>query len=129
MANPASFTITELPVNTATARPAVQTVDTDTTTGIPCDPKSQMDRLFFEFFNAAAQAITITFLAGDNPPSHLTRPLTVELTATGGATPSRIVGPFESQRFVRADGTIRIAFVAASGSPNVQVRAYRLQKI
>lgn len=126
MANPASITVTALSANAATARPAVQTIDTDGT--VPCDVKGSMDRLVFEIVNAAAAAVTVTFKAGVIPPSHLSRDLAVALTATGGATPAVIVGPFESARFLKANGQIDIAFLAASSTPNVTVRCYRLPK-
>ena len=126
MANPSSVTVTALAANSSTARPAVQTVDTDGT--VPIAVGGAMDRLIFEFVNAAAAALTITILAGDNPPSPLAADLAIALTATGGATPAVIAGPFESARFMQSDGTVNVAFLAASSTPNCTVRCYRLPK-
>lgn len=126
MANPSSITVTALAANSSTARPAVQTIDTDGT--VPVSAGGAMDRLIFEFVNAAAAAVTITIKGGDNPPSPLSQDLAIALTATGGATPAVIAGPFESARFLQDDGSVNIAFLAASSTPNVTVRAYRLPK-
>lgn len=127
MANPASITITTLGANASVNQPAVQTIDTEA--DVPCDVKGSMDRLFFELVNAAAAAVTVTFKAGVNPPSLAARDLIVAMAATGSAGDKQLVGPFESARFVKGDGKIDINFDAASGSPNVTVRAYRLPKL
>lgn len=87
-----------------------------------------MDRLIFELVNAAAQALTVTIKAGANPPSPLAQDLAIAMAATGGGTATQIVGPFESARFMKADGSVDVAFLAASGSPNCTVRCYRLPK-
>lgn len=126
MANPASITVTALTANSATNRPTAQTLDTDGT--IPVTVGGAMDRLIFEVVNAAAAAATFTVLAGDNPPSPLSADLAIALAATGGATATRIVGPFESARFMQSDGSVNVSILAASGSPNVTIRAYRLPK-
>jgi hypothetical protein len=52
----------------------------------------------------------------------------VALTASGGATPGKLIGPFESARFVDGDGKVQVLFTPASGSPNAGVRVYRLPK-
>lgn len=127
MANPASITVTALSGNGGTNRPTAQTIDTDGT--VPVTVGGAMDRLIFEIVNAAAAALTVTFKAGANPPSILARDLAISLAATGGPTATQIVGPFESGRFIKADGSVDIAFLAASSTPNCTIRAYRLPKI
>lgn len=126
MANPSSITVTALSANSSVARPAVQTIDTDGT--VPVAAGGAMDRLIFEFVNAAAAALTVTIKGGDNPPSPLSQDLAIALTATGGATPAVIAGPFESARFLQDDGSVNITFLAASSTPNCTVRCYRLPK-
>lgn len=126
MANPASITVTALSANGGTNRPTAQTVDTDGT--VPVTVGGSMDRLIFEIVNAAVNALTVTVKAGANPPSILSRDLAIALAATGGASATQIVGPFESGRFIKADGSVDIAFLAATGVPNCTIRAYRLPK-
>ena len=123
MANPASLTINELAANGSIAQPAAQTIDTNGT--VNCAVGSLTDRLYIEAVNAAANAITVTVKGGANPPSHLSRDLAVTVPVSPGA---RIIGPFESGRFVKADGSIDVQFQAASDSPNLAVRVYRLPK-
>jgi len=126
MANPASITVTACSANSAVNQPAAQTIDTDGT--VPITVGGRMDMLILEIINAAAAALTVTIGAGDNPPSPLAADLAVALAATGGATAKRIIGPFESARFLQSDGTVNVTFLAASSTPNATVRAYRLPK-
>ena len=126
MANPASITVTALTANSGVARPAAQTLDTDGT--VPVTVGGAMDRLILELVNGAAAAVTVTVKAGDNPPSPLAADLDIALTGSGGATPAKIIGPFESARFMQSDGSVNIAVLAASSTPSVTVRAYRLPK-
>lgn len=126
MANPSAITVTACSANSAVNQPAVQTIDTDGT--VPIAVGGAMDRLILEVINAAAAALTVTIKAGDNPPSPLAADLAIALAATGTATDKRIIGPFESARFLQDDGTVNVAFLAASSTPNATVRCYRLPK-
>ena len=87
-----------------------------------------MDRLFFELVNGAANAITVTIKAGASPPSILAQDLALSVGAASGGTDKKIFGPFESGRFIKADGTFDVQFTAASGTPNLAVRIYKLPK-
>lgn len=129
MANPASITVTALTANAAASFPSAQTIDTDGT--VPMDPGGKTDRLILLVENAAAAALTVTIKAGDNPPAIMAGQgdLAVSVAASGGGTAKRVIGPFESSRFVQDDGTVNVAFLAASSTPNCTVRAYRLPKI
>lgn len=124
MANPASLTITDLTKNAALNQPAVQTADTDGT--INCPTAGKTDRLIMEIINLAATAATVTILAGTGAQALIPQDLAVALAATGTATDKRIIGPFEAGRFMKADGSIDVAFLKASGSLNCTVRIYRL---
>jgi hypothetical protein len=126
MANPASITVTACSANGAVNQPAVQAIDTDGT--VPIAVGGAMDRLILEIINAAAAALTVTIKAGVNPPSPLAADLAVALAATGTPTDKRIIGPFESARFLQDDGSVNVAFLAASSTPNATVRCYRLPK-
>ena len=123
MANPVSLTINELPANSAVDSPAFQTIDTNGT--VNCPAKSYTDGLTFGLQNNAAQAITVTVKAGTGVQAHTARDLAVTLGATGSPTASKVLGPFESARFVKADGSLDLAFQAASGAPNLSIRAFR----
>ncbi len=124
MANPASLTITDLTKNAALNQPAVQTCDTDGT--VNCVAAGKTDRLIMEVINLAATAATVTVLAGTGDQAMIAKDLAVALAATGTATDKRIIGPFEAARFMKADGSIDVNFLKASGSLNCTVRVYRL---
>lgn len=124
MANPANLTINELLANAAIGQPAAQTIDTNGT--LNCAVKSLTDRLMLEVVNTDDAALTITVKAGTGVQAHTARDLAVALTATGGASPAKLIGPLESARFVKADGSIDVQFQAATGSPAASVRVYRL---
>jgi hypothetical protein len=124
MANPASLTITDLVKNAALNQPATQAIDTDGT--VNCATAGKTDRLIMEIINLAATALTVTILAGTGAQALIPQDLAVALAATGTATDKRIIGPFEAGRFMKADGSIDVAFAKASGSTNATVRIYRL---
>ena len=124
MANPASLTINDLSANASINQPTAQTVDTNGT--INCAVKSVTDRLFLECVNAAAAAIDVTIKGGFLPPSHRSSDLKITLAATGSAGDKKLIGPLESGRVTKTDGSIDVNFLAVSGAPNLTVRVYRL---
>ena len=127
MANPAEITINELPPNSALSFPAAQAIDTNGI--VPLNAKSDTDRLILEVENADDAALTVTLKAGTGVQAHQAKDLAVALAASGGgATAKRVIGPLESSRFVKADGSIDVQFAAAAGAPNATVRCYRLPK-
>jgi hypothetical protein len=123
MANPANLIVNELSANSAINHPSVQSVDTNGT--INCPVKSQTDRLMIEVINTDDAALTVTVKAGTGAAAHTARDLAVALTAAGDASPAKMIGPLESMRFVRSDGSIDLQFQAATGSPAASVRVYR----
>lgn len=123
MSNPAALTINELAANGSINQPSAQTVDTDGV--IPMDANGLTDRLIMEVVNSAGQILTVTFKAGNSAAAHTASDLAVAVPATTG---KKIIGPFESARFVRTDGKINVDFKAASSTPNAAVRVYRLPK-
>lgn len=127
MANPASLTINELTGNSAISQPTAQAIDTNGT--INCAVKSLTDRLMIEVVNNDDAALTVTVKAGTSAVAHTARDLSVSLAASGGgATANRIIGPLESARFVKSDGSIDVQFQAATGAPACSVRVYRLSQ-
>lgn len=126
MANPANLTVSECTANGSIAQPAVQTLDTAGTISVT-GVYSQTDRLVIEAINTDDAAATLTINAGDTPPGHNSKSLAVALSATGGGTDKKIIGPFEAGRFVQDDGTLSIT-LAGGASPTVTIRIYRLPK-
>ena len=127
MANPANLTINEIAANSAMNLPAAQVVDANGTINIPCE--SLTDRMLIEIVNNDDAALTVTLKAGTMSVAHTARDLVVALAASGGgATASRMIGPLESARFVKPDGSVDVQFQAATGSPACSVRVYRLPK-
>ncbi len=123
MPNPASLNVTDLASHGAVAPPAAQTIDTNGTVACP-NAASETERMLIELVNAAVNAITVTVKAGANPPSQTVRDLAINVPATS----TRILSSLESARFIKADGGMDLAFLAAVGAPNLNVRIYRLPK-
>lgn len=122
MANPANLINNELSANAAVAQPAAQTIDTNGT--VNCAVESQTDRLMIELVNNDDAAATVTIKAGTSAVAHTARDLAVTVAAGAG----KVVGPLESARFVKADGSIGLQFQAAAGAPNLSVRIYSLPR-
>lgn len=129
MANPSSLTITDLTRDAAVSLPTAQAIDTNGT--VPIAAGGNTGRLLIEVVNTDDAALTVLVKAGDNPPALRSGlgDLSVALAATGGgATASRLIGPFEAARFCQDDGSINVTFTAATGAPAASVRVYRLPK-
>ncbi len=124
MANPAKLTITEVSANAPINQPAGDAIDTNGT--VNAEVGSFTDRLLMEIINSDDAALTVTIKAGTGVQAHTAQDLAIALAATGGGTAKRIIGPLESQRFVKADGSIDVQFQAATGAPAATVRVYRL---
>jgi hypothetical protein len=89
--------------------------------------ESLADRMLMEVINLDDAALTVTLKAGTGVQAHTARDLAVVVAATGGAGDKKIIGPFESARFVKANGSIDVQF-AGGASPTSTVRVYRLPK-
>lgn len=127
MANPASITVTALTKNAGTNQPSTQAIDSNGT--VPITVGGPMDRLILEIINlTTGNALTATIKAGANPPSLDARDLAITLSQTGTAGDKQIIGPFDSARFIQADGSVNVQFAFAGGTPSATVRAYRLPK-
>lgn len=129
MANPAALTLTSLLANSSVTQPAVNTIDTNGTVPLPSGP--EIERVILEVINTDDAALTVTVKAGD-PDAGAVRgaigDLSVSLPASGTAGDKKIIGPFESARFLQSGGSINVQFQAATGAPSATVRAYLLPK-
>jgi hypothetical protein len=129
MANPAALTLTALTKNSSVTQPAANAIDTTGT--VPLPSTSETERVILEVINLASVALTVKVLAGDEGAGAIRQglgDLSVSLAATGSSGDKKLVGPFESARFIQAGGKINVSFTPASGSPNATVRAYKLSK-
>lgn len=129
MANPAALTVTDLNANGSVAQPAVNTIDTNGT--VPAAVGGAHERVMLEVINADDAALTVTIESGDEGAGAGRAgvgDLAVALSATGGGSDKKIIGPFEPARFQQADGKLNVTFTAATGAPNATVRCYRLPK-
>ena len=127
MANPATLTVTDLVANGSVTQPAVNSIDTTGT--VPAAVAGAAERVVIEVVNAAVVALTVKVKAGAEGAGAgrgQIGDVSVALAASGSAGDKKIIGPFESARFVQADGKLNVEFTPASGSPNATVRLYRL---
>lgn len=129
MANPSEIAINECTANNSIAQPAVVTLDTAGTVPINLGGKG-FDRVLIEAINTDDAAATLTFKAGGDPPAIQSRALVVSLSATGGGSDKKIIGPFSSSQFAQngADAGELHVTLAGGGSPSVTLRVYRLPK-
>lgn len=128
MANQTPVAVTTKLMNTAANKPAFSVQDTNGT--IVISTNGSTDRLLLDIENADDAAVTLTMQAPTGvPQANLAEELTTQLAATGNAGDSKLWGPFESQKVCHADGTIKIGIQAATGSPNLKIRAIAPQKM
>jgi hypothetical protein len=129
MANPANLTVTDLVANDMVAQPVADVIDTDGLVPIlAADLGGATGRIVIEVVNGdAVNALDVTVVHGENPPavregigSHVER-----LVASGAG----IFGPYESARFINADGTLDVGFATVLGvNAAATVRVYLLPK-
>lgn len=126
MANPASLTITALVANSSVAQPAAQAIDTNGM--VPIAAGGQFDRLMIEILNTDDAVLTVAISAGVDPPAYQggVGDLSLTIAITTGC---KLLGPFESARFVQAGGNLNVNFTAATGAPACSVRVYRLPRL
>ncbi len=127
MANPSSFTITDLTANSGATKPTFQAVDTNGT--INCAAGSKASRLFFDMENADDAAVTVTIKGGTGIQAMQSKDTAFTLAASGSAGDKKFLGPFESSRVCKSDGSLDVTVLAATGAPNLNVRVLRLAKI
>jgi len=127
MANPAKLTVTKLALDGSVAQPVADTIDTAGTVPIvPADYGGDMGNLMIEVVEQNVDALTVTVLAGDNPPA--VRSGLGNLVVAVAKNTGKVIGPLESARFIQDDGKLNVAF-AATTTVSAKVRTYLLPKV
>jgi len=128
MANATAITVTSLTANSFTAQPTADVLDTGTAAvTLPADVGGVGERVIFIVTNTAAANLTVTVVAGDNPPAQRAGIGNV-VSGNVAQNGSVVFGPFETARFIQDDGTVNVTFTPASGTITCNVRCYKLPK-
>lgn len=131
MANATAITVTALSANSAgVAQPTADVLDTGTAAvTISADVGGRSDLVILEVKNTAGAAnnLTVSVLAGDNPPAFRAGLGTLDTTIAQNAT--AIIGPFESGRFIQDNGKLDVTFTPAAGTIGANIRCYKLPKV
>lgn len=129
MANATAITLRSLTENTPLAQPTADVLDTGTAAvTVPLTPGGDTHNILLEFTNTALAAddMTVTVLAGDNPPAFRNTLGDLEFAVGQDEVYYLVV---ESARFMQSDGKINIKFTpAATKTQTMTVRAYQLPK-
>ncbi len=125
MSNATSITINDLTADALT-QVAGDVLDTGTVavTLYGSVPNTRSGDVLLYVDNGATVNLTVTALAGDNPPAFRAGLGNVSGTVSGGSV--GVFGPFETARFMQNDNTVGFTFTPASGSVSATIRAYQL---
>jgi hypothetical protein len=129
MANATAITVNEMTVGDVLTQPTADVLNTGTAAvTIPVTPDGDSQRLLLEFTNTAgaADTMTVTILAGDEPPAMQAGLGNVEFTVAQNAVRYVVV---ESARHMQSDGKINVKVTpAATKTQTASIRAYKLPK-
>lgn len=130
MANAAAITVTTLTPDTAgIAQPTADVLDTGTAAvTLAAAVGGQSELVILEVTNNAASAVnlTVSVLAGDNPPAQ--RAGLGDLDTVLAQNAVKIIGPLESARFIQDDGKLNVKFTPASGTLAASIRCYKIPR-
>lgn len=130
MANTASITVTALTPDAAgVAQPTADVLDTGTAAVTLAAAVGGLSELvILEVKNAAGAAnnLTVSVLAGDNPPAQRAGLGSLDTVIAQNAV--KIIGPFESARFIQDDGKLNVTFTPASGTIGAEIRCYKIPR-
>lgn len=129
MANAAAITVRELVALTPTATPTPDALDTGTSAvTLYADLDGEMDNVLLYIKNTDNDtAMTVTILAGDNPPAQ--RAALGSLSETVAFGVGKWFGPFESARFAQDDGSLGVTVTPASGTISAEITCLRLPRV
>lgn len=130
MANATAITVTALTPDAAgVAQPTADVLDTGTAAvTLSADVGGLSELVILEVKNTAGAAndLTVSVLAGDNPPAQRAGIGKLDTTIAQNAT--AIIGPFESMRFIQDNGKLDVKFTPASGTIGVAIRCYKVPR-
>mgnify|MGYP007071570752 CR=1 FL=1 len=130
MANATALTVTTLTANAAgSAQPTADVLDTGTAAvSLDADVGGLSGRVIIEVKNTAGTAVnlTVSVLAGDNPPAGRAGLGNLDTVIAQNAT--KLIGPLESARFIQDNGKLSLTFTPASGTIGAAIRVYKLPK-
>lgn len=130
MANATAITVTSLTPDTAgVAQPTADVLDTGTAAvTLSADVGGQSELIMLEVKNTAGAAndLTVSVLAGDNPPAQRAGLGDLDTVIAQNAT--KIIGPLESARFIQDDGKLNVKFAPASGTLAASIRCYKIPR-
>lgn len=129
MANATSITVNALAEGGNIAVPTADVLDTGSVAvTLAAAVGGVSDRVIFRVKNTAAANLVVSVLAGDKPPAERAG-LGALITANIAQNAERILGPFESARYIQNDGSLSVTFTPASGTIGATVICYKLPKI
>lgn len=130
MANATAITVTALTPDAAgVAQPTADVLDTGTAAvTLSADVGGLSELVILEVKNTAGAAndLTVSVLAGDNPPAQRAGIGKLDTTIAQNAT--AIIGPFESMRFIQDNGKLDVKFTPASGTIGANIRCYKVPR-
>lgn len=130
MANASAITVNALtPDSAGIAQPTADVLDTGTAAvTLAAAVGGQSELVILEVTNNAASAVnlTVSVLAGDNPPAQRAGLGDLDTVLAQNAT--KIIGPLESARFIQDDGKLNIKFTPASGALAASIRCYKIPR-
>lgn len=130
MANATAITVTTLTANAAgIAQPTADVLDTGSAAvTLDADVGGLSGLVLLEVTNTAGAAnnLTVRVQAGDQPPAERAGLGPLDTVIAQNAT--KIIGPLEAARFIKADGTLEVTFTPAAGTIGASIRCYRLPK-
>ena len=130
MANATAITLTTLTPDTAgIAQPTADVLDTGTaavTLAAAVGGLSELVVLEVKNTAGAANNLTVSVLAGDNPPAQRAGLGSLDTVIAQNAV--KIIGPFESARFIQDDGKLNVTFTPASGTIGAEIRCYKIPR-
>lgn len=130
MANATAITVTALtPDSAGVAQPTADVLDTGTAAvTLAAAVSGQSELVILEVKNTAGAAnnLTVTVVAGDNPPAQRAGLGGLDTVIAQNAT--AIIGPLESARFIQDDGKLNVTFTPAAGTIGANIRCYKIPR-
>lgn len=129
MANATEIALTELVANAAGVVPTTNVLDTGTAAvTIPAKVKGKGGALLLEVTNNSAGANNLTVSMKAASGRQAVRGGLGDLDTVIAQNATRVIGPFETARFGKANGDIDVTFTPASGTIAVGIKAFLLPK-